>query len=223
MGLMDDKVPTVRLTETDRHILNSYKNLLDGLSDYLGESVEIVLHSLEDLDHSVVKIMNGHHTGRRAGAPITDLALNMLKTIHERDQEDYISYFTKNKHDQPLKSATILIRGEERKVIGLLCINFYLNTPLYTILSALQAGSSSLSETFSDSVDDNICAAVERARIQVEVDPSIPLSQRNRKIISLLFGQKVFSHKNAVAVVAEQLHISPNTVYLHLRHCKEEA
>lgn len=217
---MNHAIDPIALTQTDRLILDSYKNLLNGLSDYFGEGLEIVLHSLEDLDHSVVKIVNGHHTGRSTGAPITDLALSMLKKINERDREDYISYFTQNKNKQPLKSSTILIRGEKQRVIGLICMNFYLNTPLYNILSLFQNNNSHLPETFNDSIVESIRASVEHARIQVEANTSIPPSLRNREIISLLFHQKIFSHKNAVSIVADCLGISPNTVYLHLRYCK---
>ena len=58
------------LTESDRLILESYKVTMDGLSQYLGEGYELILHSLEDLEHSVIKIINGHYTGRVEGAPI---------------------------------------------------------------------------------------------------------------------------------------------------------
>ena len=54
----------LKLTITDRKILNSYALLLDGLGAYLGDGYELVLHSLESLDHSVIKIIIGHYTGR---------------------------------------------------------------------------------------------------------------------------------------------------------------
>ena len=111
----------VTLTREDHMILESYKTLAEGLSDYLGSSYEIVLHSLEDLDRSVIKILNGYHTGRREGAPITDLALEMLSRIGENGGTPYVSYFTKNKKEEPLKSSTIAIRGKGGRVIGLLC------------------------------------------------------------------------------------------------------
>lgn len=92
----------VSLTPADRMILESYKTMAEGLSDYLGSGYEIVLHSLENLDRSVIKILNGYHTGRREGAPITDLALEMLARIKETGGDPpYISYFTKNKRDEP--------------------------------------------------------------------------------------------------------------------------
>lgn len=46
---------------------------------YLGSVTEISLHSLGDYDHSVVKIMNGYHSGRTVGAPLTDLGSQYVK------------------------------------------------------------------------------------------------------------------------------------------------
>lgn len=66
--IMDN--PFLKLTVTDRQILNSYALMLNGLGAYLGDGYELVLHSLESLDHSVIKIINGHFTGRKEGSPI---------------------------------------------------------------------------------------------------------------------------------------------------------
>ena len=73
------KQKPVSLSKTDYAILNSYKILAEGLAEYLGEGCEIVIHSLGNLEHSVIKIINGHHTGRKEGSPITDLGLSMVK------------------------------------------------------------------------------------------------------------------------------------------------
>lgn len=75
----------VPFTDEDHRILSSCVTLVEGLADYLGGGYEIVLHSLEDVEHSVVKIINGHHTGRTTGAPITDLALSMLSRIENEN------------------------------------------------------------------------------------------------------------------------------------------
>ena len=87
----------ITLTETDRQILQSYRNVVAGLENYLGEGYEIVLHSLESMEHSVIAIANGHHTGRQEGSPITDLALHMLHSIEEEEQTGFISYFSDRK------------------------------------------------------------------------------------------------------------------------------
>ena len=84
-----------KLTEMDREILKSYQYMLDGLALYLGDSYEIVLHSLEDLSHSVIKIINGHYTKREVGAPITDLALSMLHDIQKSQTPHSMVYFNR--------------------------------------------------------------------------------------------------------------------------------
>ena len=89
--------PQVSFTPADRAVLESYKTLVEGLAGYLGDGYEIVLHSLENLEHSAVKVANGHHTGRREGAPITDLALSMLSRLTEKNSPGYVCYNAKNK------------------------------------------------------------------------------------------------------------------------------
>ena len=63
-----------------------------------GEGYELVLHSLESLDHSVIKIINGHYTGRSEGSPITDLALKMLGQLEQDPSRTVSPYFNKNCH-----------------------------------------------------------------------------------------------------------------------------
>lgn len=221
-GLMENV--NITLTKTDRNILESYKTVVEGLADYLGSGFELVLHSLENLDKSVIKIINGQYTGRKEGAPITDLALSMLSKINEISS-DYISYDTRNKKGEPLKSTTIVIKGEKSRIIGLLCINFYMNTPLNMILSNLVASKSTAamdtSENFADDVDGLIEQAVIIAKQEVELDQAITPSLKNKEIINKLCSQGIFKFKDSVIKIANLLGISKNTVYMHLRNINE--
>ncbi|MDR3303191.1 MAG: PAS domain-containing protein, partial [Treponema sp.] len=125
--------PVSPLSSADQRILDSYKTSLEGLSAYLGEAFEIVLHDLSDLDHSIIKVFNGFHSGRKEGAPITDLALSMLDQIN-KNADPFISYLSRSKYGKPVKSTTIVIFGENRNAIGLICINLYLDSPLTSLL-----------------------------------------------------------------------------------------
>lgn len=211
----------ITLTETDRQILQSYRNVVAGLENYLGEGYEIVLHSLESMEHSVIAIANGHHTGRQEGSPITDLALHMLHSIEEEEQTGFISYFSKNRKGEPLRSSTIVIYGENHRAIGLLCFNFYLNTSIYTVVANLMDESKStppmITETFVDNAEDLLSRVVEQVRQDVNDDGRILSSLKNKEIIRRCHAQGVFQIKNAVSRVAQLLGISKNTVYLHLR------
>ena len=217
----------MKLTKTDRQILDSYAAAIEYLSAYLGSAFEISLHSLEDYNHSVVRIMNGYHSGRAVGAPLTDLALNMLKRISEQGlsaSESYASYHSVNAAGERLKSSTIPILGEKGRLIGMLCINLYLDSPLYEVLQDLAgAGNESTEhEYFAPTTVDSITNAVADARNQVLFNPTIPAVNKNRELIRILYDRGIFNIKDAVAKVAELLGISRNTVYMHLRNLSGE-
>lgn len=212
------------LTETDRMILNSYKNLIKGLADYLGPGYELILHNLESYENSVIAIANGHYTGRKVGAPITNMALNVLKDIEENGSDDNVTYFTTNKNNKPMKSTTITIRGEKNKIIGLLCINFYLDIPFSDIVRNLSqnavdpASEKTVNEEFFEDSRQLMAHMIDSTKSAVMEDTSVISSNKNKVIISRLHEKGIFDFKDSVQFVADTLNISKNTVYLHLRN-----
>ncbi len=123
------KSPEVQFTPEDRLILDSYCQMLDGLAQYLGTGYELVLHSLEDLEHSAIRVMNSH-TGRSEGAPITELALTMLGRIHAQTQGDTVCYSSTNRDGKPLRSCTIAIRAVNSESSGY-CVSIFIWTPRF--------------------------------------------------------------------------------------------
>lgn len=215
--------PYIELTEQDRLILESYKVLLEGLADYLGEGYELILHSLENLDKSVIKIINGHYTGRKEGAPITDLALNMLKKINNSETPQSYSYFSKSKNGALLKSTTIPIVSGHRKIIGLLCINLHTEISFQKMISTFlpnEPDYSTQQETFAENVDDLIVTTLTTARAHVLNNPDISCNNRNKEIVAYLYEKGIFKMKDSVIKVANLMGISKNTVYMHIRNMK---
>ena len=214
------------LTDIDREILESYKSALDGFAAYLSDSYEFVLHSLEDLNKSVIYIINGEHTGRTIGAPITDLALKMFGDI-SKDNLGHIVYFSKNKFGEPLKSTTIAVRGEKNRIIGLICINMYLNTPFIDIVSSLipeVAGSGigeDIAESFPQHPEDLIKTKLEETTSMVMADNTVMPSNKNKVIIEKLYDKGIFQLKDSVITVEKLMGISKNTIYMHLRNYKK--
>jgi predicted transcriptional regulator YheO len=214
-----------RLSAADRLIIDSYKTSMEGLASYYGEAFEFVLHDLTDLDHSIIKIINGFHSGRKEGAPITDLALSMLEQIQENDaSKPFISYTSKSKYGKPVRSTTIIIFGENQKAVGLLCINLYLDSPLSSLLQnfSLIPQSDFVSENFTSDSDELIAHSLEKAKSEVEADEGVPQYLKNKEIVTILYHQGIFKLKNAVQLISEELKISKNTVYLHIRGLEEK-
>ncbi len=79
------------------------------------------------------------------------------------------------------------------------------------------------SETFSDTIDDLILSSLAETKEAVYKDPEISSSNRYKEIIFRLYQQGIFQLKDAVIKVAEQLNISKNTVYLHIRNFKNNS
>ncbi len=225
-------------TDEDRHLIANFVPLVDGLASLLGTGCEVVLHAFDQLDASVIKIANGHVTGREAGAPATDFALAQLRqtTVHpqeqgpqEQDPEDQVSwrsYFSRNRQGQLLKSASMTIRNRQQQPIGMLCVNFSLDAPLSSLLAALSLPGAANSldtvpvvlenESFANSVDD----LVAQVMAKVDSDTRLPASARNKAIITTLYDRGLFEIKEAAHRVAERLAISRHTVYLHIRNHK---
>ena len=215
----------MKLSKTDSRILQSYIGVLEGLADYLSDCYEIVLHSLENVEHSAICVINGEHTGRQAGAPITNLAVDMLREM-ESTGRDHVVYFSSNKKGEPLKSTTIAIRGENKRIIGLICINMYLNVPLNHLLRSLvpadSPGGSHRPEAYAQNISDLVIAALEKERARVMADESILPRNKNKAIVEGLYDSGILQYKEAVMIVMEKMGISRNTIYMHIRNYKKK-
>ena len=127
-----------------------------------------------------------------------------------------------------MKSVTIPVRGEKARIIGLLCINFYLNTPLSEYISNFvacglksQEQYENRKENFSTSSVELLEDMAERIRQEVMADKEITSANRNKEIIQRLYKKGVYNMKDAVGRTAEILGISKNTVYMHLRNLED--
>lgn len=209
--------------QSDYDILKSYEAVVDGLAMLIGSHCEIVLHSLEDLKCSAVRIANGEHTGRKVGSPITDLALRMLHDMHGADSNVSRAYFTRAKSGVLMKSVTIAIRNRQQRVIGLLCINMNLDVPFSQIMSTfmppeMQQVDSNVN--FASSVDDLVMQTLEFTIEEVSADRNVSNNAKNRQIVLNLYEKGIFDIKDAINQVADRLNISKHTVYLYIRQFK---
>lgn len=214
---------SVALTEKDREFLRSYFRLAEMVADFIGPHCEVVLHSFENLDESVVKIVNGHHTGRVIGSPITDMGLKMLLQFIQTGEVNSRSYFTRNKNGELLKSTTSVLSGDNEKPIGLFCVNMNLSVPFPDLIKTLIPDNSSLTaamEYFSTNSQDVINQSTERAIIEVDNDPSVNKKIRNKSIVFKLFENGIFELKESAGIVSEMLGVSRHAVYKYIREFK---
>lgn len=200
-----ESVNVMPFTEHDKIILRSYEAVVDGIASLIGPFCEIVLHSLEDLNTSAIKIANGENTGRQVGSPITDLALKMLKDIEGSERNFSRSYFTRAKGGVLMKSITVAIRNGENRVIGLLCINVNLDAPFSQVLQSFmptqEAKEAASSVNFASDVEELVDQTVERTIEEINADKSVSNNTKNRQIVMELYDKGIFDIKDASTVL----------------------
>ncbi len=218
---------------------------LDFLGAALGSATEVALHDLTDPEHSLVKIVNGHISGRAVGAPATGFSLKMAEQL-EGSGDCFVSDYVSTTVDgRPLQSSSYFIRDGE-KIVGMICVNIdpqpfrtledglkvfmeayrhggseeYRDTNLEAVRNAYRASSV---ETLSvGGVETGVGEQV-RTLLTALGKSSDELDQTGRlDVIRRLEAAGVFLIKGAAADVANELHVSVPSVYRYLQQVRRQ-
>ena len=215
-----------KFTEEDRQTLRSYDGVVDGIATLFGKHCEVILHSLESVERSVIKIANGFNTGRVEGSPITDLALKMLQDISSQNKQCSKAYFTQTKDGQVMRSMTIAIKNRSERTIGLICININLGASFLDFVQELiptpETKNAVSSENFATTVEELVDRSVEETITEINNRTDIANNAKNKHIVISLHQQGIFDIKDAINMVADKLNISKHTVYLYIRQIKSD-
>ena len=103
--------------------LQQYVVLTEFLGQALGPSYEVVLHDLTDKNQSIVAIANSHISGRKVGAPLTNMALRILRDRSFEHADYTLNDFGMSANGREVRSNTMYIK-QDGQLIGMLCINF---------------------------------------------------------------------------------------------------
>ncbi|USG68229.1 PAS domain-containing protein [Brevibacillus ruminantium] len=199
-------------------ILASYLPVVEGLARTFGEHCEVALHDMTNPEASIVRIYNGHISGREAGGPVTNLGLKLLRQ-GEQGHDFILNYKHEGIKDKVIKSSTIFIRDEENKVIGCLCINLDVThlmmaeATLRQLASFEQEPHDKTEERFAPSITELMDQIIEECIRKV--GKPIPFMQKEEKIafIGMLDEMGLFLIKGAVQHVADLLDVSKYTIY----------
>ena len=212
-------------------LLKPYVPLVDFLADYLGSNAEVLLHDLTNLEHSIVKIRNGHISGRKEGDPCTDFALRIVQQPPE-DKQYSTNYKSCHKDGFPMKSGTFFIRNAGNRIIGMLCIN--IDSTQYTQMrifldsffgnafpDALISTESGNGETLGKSIVETMDAIIAKTVADFGGQTAVLSPERKEQIIHRLNDEGVFQLKGAVSKAAAALNLSEPSVYRYLNNLKK--
>lgn len=211
-------------TDRDKRILESHGLVADTIAGMFGKGCEVVIHSLEDLGHSVVKIVHGEVTGRSVGSPITDLGLKVANNAAESEDNIIGPYFSMTKAGKPLKSTTMIIRNDEGAPIGFLCVNFDLSLPIDQFCKDFSPSSETppSGENFAPDVGRLVAQAVADELDAISRITGVSPTEKNRRVVANLESRSVFDIKGSVELVAGELGVTRHTIYKYLRELRGE-
>jgi len=202
---------------SERSVKDRWKSLVDCIADLLGEGAEVVLHDVHHPERSVVYIRNGHITGRKIGAPLTDLGFLMLREA--RKGKDTLGvYQSKTDTGKQLKCNAILLRDDQHVVTGMLCINIDI-----TGTTAATMNGHKPPEHYHTNVSQVIETLISDASERADLPAGELSTAEKMKIITSLHLQGVFLARGAVKQVSSRLGIATSTVYKYIQCSREPA
>jgi predicted transcriptional regulator YheO len=211
----------------DTLLLEKYVPLVGFLGDLFGSSVEVVLHNLEDLSHSIIAIANGHLSGRKRGGPATNLVLQVIKEKKYLDDDFTGRYKAISKDGKIFNSSTLFIKNRENKLIGCLCINqdltniLSMQNYLRSILGEIQQQEDQTIKTPTENLNLSLDEITQNSILNVLLSYHKPISHLTgddkADIIKDLYSQGIFLFKGAVRKVARALKSSEASIYRYLQ------
>jgi predicted transcriptional regulator YheO len=208
-------------------LLKAFCPVVDCIADLFGSNCEVVLHDITQPEKSIVKIRNGHVTGRKVGDPLTDLGLKMIKDA-EKGLEMTGNYNPRTQSGHLLKSNAIAVKDAKGALIGILCLNLDA-TRMQGVQNVLRRISSEIGD-FVLGPETSGAAAIREEHFEKDLVPMLreiidktvkgfakspdSLSPRDRQeIIEAMDDKGIFYMKDSVHWVADSLGISIPSVY----------
>jgi len=215
-------------------LLANFIPAVKAIAKTFGPDCEVLIHDVNNLENSIIAIENGHVTGRKVGSPMTDLGLYFLKSDLFKDTEFIANYQTESKDGKKLKSTSIFIRDNKKKIVGFLCINYALDhlTEIRRKIDDFCAinkdadknifNNEEKEEIFTDNLDDLLERVFIKAR--EKVGKPIEKMQKDDKLEIVRYLQKkgVFLVKGNIDKIANKLNVSRYTVYNYLSEIKPD-
>ncbi len=215
-----------------------YIKLVSFLGLVLGPNYEIALHDLSMGDDSIIAISNGHVTNRTIGSPLTPLMMEYISNERYKNEDYDVNYYSVSMKNKILRSSTIYIKDMGR-LVGLLCLTFD-DSKFKDISDAIMSlcHPDELIKGFSFERIDDLSINQDTEIVSTNVEELISetinsiikrsnldtnkLKKRERIfIVSELRKRGIFSLKDAVSEVKNNLNISEATIYRYLNELEK--
>ncbi|MDD2573310.1 MAG: PAS domain-containing protein [Bacillota bacterium] len=202
-------------------VLKGMIPIVGGIAKTFGKSCEVVLHDITDPYHSIVAIENSHVTERNLGGPMSQANIEAIAAGGFAG--DQLNYTKKTPDGRILKSSTIVIRDENQKPIGCLCINFDLSefVMVRNSINALcyteEQDENKIEKGYRGANINEVLCNLVTSVLDNSGRPVAYMTKDDKvEIVSILDQKGAFLIKGAIDYVAKVLCVSRYTVYNYL-------
>ena len=94
-------------------IINNIKSIADAIAKHNGDNCEVCVHDLkaEDVDHTIIYIVNNHVTGRKVGDSFSFNYLKSRKLLEEgKDLTNRLVFHNQTLDGKYLKCSTLYLK-----------------------------------------------------------------------------------------------------------------
>ncbi|TXJ42158.1 helix-turn-helix transcriptional regulator [Brachyspira pilosicoli] len=209
-------------------ILETLVSVAHGIARQFGNNCEVCIHELkeEDLEHTILFIINGGVTGRKAGEGASNVVLKTIEKLKKGEPiVDHLSYLTKASNGKILKSSTVFIKDMEGKYRYILSINFDISSfiPFKNDLDLLiQTEDKSKLEEIPNSAQELMEKLILKSEKLIGKPASIMSKDEKIKAIKFLNDSGVFLITKSGDKVSNHFGISKFTLYNYIDSKKEE-
>jgi len=220
-------------SKRNRICLELEKNipLAKTIAEMFGKKCEVLIHDFSNPQHSIIAIENGHVTGRKIGDPITDLALATWKKggYGDKKTDRIVNYKTKTKDGRMLKSSSVFIRDNQKKIIGCMCINYDLTEhsmfhkvmdDFCTAIDLDEGKSEKGVEIFTDNVNEVLENIIQEAIDKIGIPVSLMQKEDKLMVTKIADEKGAFLIKGAITQIAKEINVSRFTIYNYLEEIK---
>ncbi len=210
--------------------VQQYIPIADVIAKTFGSDCEVVIHDLTIPQNSVVYTINNHVTGRQVGQSFNHLITDVL--LSQNFTNDYsANYYFHTDDGRLIKSSTVLIRDQDKKVKGALCINVdttkiteninWLSSLIPQVPNKLADTTSHLEKSYEM---DHISEVANELIDKIIGNKPVEKLRRDEKIEMIRFMEQkgIFLIRGTIDRVAEKLKISKVTVYSYIDEIKEK-
>lgn len=203
------------------NLLNRYIPIAEMIVENFGNHCEAVIHDFDNMNASLFFI-KGNVTGRKPGAPITNIILRQLQEYGNKSK-DMSGFTTRTKDGKFIKTSISFIRNETEEIIGCMGVNFDI-----TAFATVNQIITDFTKT-SDLADiepklelyENNMGEIFETMIQMTLDSfGVPIKSMKREekrlFVKTLEDKGIFLMQGAVERISEALDVSKQTIYNYL-------